>query len=140
MALPSLKSHPMLAVSLRSLWSHKLRMALTVVAVALGTAFIAGAFMFTAMMASTFSTLVSGQYAGVDVVVDAQDDPAALDGEARADIEADDEVAAATVLGSQPVVVGGPDGETLQTGGAQIAPWYGPGAVSYTHLTLPTKA
>ncbi len=140
MALPSLKSHPMLAVSLRSLWSHKLRMALTVVAVALGTAFIAGAFMFTAMMASTFSTLVSGQYAGVDVVVDAEDDPAALDGEARADIEADDEVAAATVLGSQPVVVGGPDGETLQTGGAQIAPWYGPGERVGTPETITAGA
>ncbi len=37
-------------VSLRNVAAHKLRLALTVLAVVLGTAFIAGSLMFTAML------------------------------------------------------------------------------------------
>ena len=41
------KNSTMRKVSLRNIAAHKLRLALTVLAVVLGTAFISGAFMFT---------------------------------------------------------------------------------------------
>ena len=41
-------------VSLRNLAAHKLRLALTVLAVVLGTSFLSGALMFTNMLSSTF--------------------------------------------------------------------------------------
>lgn len=55
-------------ISVRTIISHKVRLALTVLAVVLGTAFIAGAFMFTAMLSSTFDIAVSSNYQGAQAV------------------------------------------------------------------------
>lgn len=46
-------------VSLRNIVAHKLRLALTLLAVVLGTAFIAGSFMFTNSLSNTFDAAVS---------------------------------------------------------------------------------
>ena len=60
------KNSTMRKVSLRNIAAHKLRLALTVLAVVLGTAFISGAFMFTNSLDSTFKSAVSSAYDGVD--------------------------------------------------------------------------
>ena len=55
-------SNAMTKVSLRNIRAHKLRLALTVLAVVLGTAFIAGSMMFTNMLERTFDSAVATQY------------------------------------------------------------------------------
>lgn len=59
----------MRTVSLRNIAAHKLRLALTVLAVVLGTAFISGAFMFTNSLSNTFDAAVSSAFDEVDAVV-----------------------------------------------------------------------
>ncbi|MDN6324142.1 MAG: ABC transporter permease, partial [Corynebacterium sp.] len=58
-------------VSLRNLAAHKVRLVLTVLAVVLGTAFIAGSLMFTSSLQKTFDTLTESTTRGIDVVVSA---------------------------------------------------------------------
>ena len=52
-------AHPLRRVTLRNLASHKLRLALSVLAVVLGTAFVTGSFVFTATLQQTFDRIVS---------------------------------------------------------------------------------
>lgn len=61
---------PMPTVALRNLAAHKLRLALTVLSVILGTAFIAGSFVFTDTLQRTFDGIFAGQAQGVDVRVE----------------------------------------------------------------------
>jgi len=61
---------PMRKVALRNLAAHKLRLALTVLSVILGTAFIAGSFVFTDTLQSTFDGIFASQAQGVDVRVE----------------------------------------------------------------------
>ncbi|MFI6173814.1 ABC transporter permease [Nocardia sp. NPDC051052] len=56
-------------VALRNLAAHKVRLALTLLSVVLGTAFIAGSFVFTDTLQSTFDGIFAGQAKGVDVRV-----------------------------------------------------------------------
>lgn len=49
-------------VSMRSLAAHKVRFVLTILSVVLGTAFIAGSFMFTNSLSRTFDGLFSDIY------------------------------------------------------------------------------
>jgi putative ABC transport system permease protein len=56
-------------VSLRNLGAHKVRLILTVVSVVLGTAFIAGSFVFTDSLQHTFDKIFADSYKGVDVHV-----------------------------------------------------------------------
>ena len=49
------KRTSMRTIAVRNIVSHKLRLALTVLSVMLGTAFISGAFMFTNPLSSTFA-------------------------------------------------------------------------------------
>ncbi|SNY80636.1 putative ABC transport system permease protein [Nocardia amikacinitolerans] len=60
---------PMRKVALRNLAAHKVRLALTVLSVVLGTAFIAGSFVFTDTLQRTFDGLFASQAKGVDVRV-----------------------------------------------------------------------
>ena len=46
-------------VSRRSLVAHKVRLALTVISVVLGTAFVAGSFVFTDTLKHTFNGILS---------------------------------------------------------------------------------
>lgn len=60
-------AHPMRTVALRNLAAHKVRLALTLLSVVLGTAFIAGSFIFTDTLQRTFDGIFAGEAKGVDV-------------------------------------------------------------------------
>ncbi|NKY34060.1 FtsX-like permease family protein [Nocardia speluncae] len=82
----------MRTVALRNLAAHKVRLALTLLSVVLGTAFIAGSFVFTDTLQRTFDGIFANEAAGVDVRLspeerrspgipqDVADDVAAMDG------------------------------------------------------------
>lgn len=64
------KTTPMiLKLSLRNLAAHKVRLALTLLAVVLGTAFVAGSFVFTDTLKKTFDGMFENLAKGVDVRV-----------------------------------------------------------------------
>ena len=75
----------MLRVSLRNLLSHKLRLLLTLAAVTIGVAFVAGTFVLSDTMNKAFDELFSGIRGNTDVVVRAESayDEPAFQGEAR---------------------------------------------------------
>ena len=56
-------------VTLRGLLAHKLRLALTALAIVLGVTFISGTFVLTDTLNSTFSTLFSSVYNKIDFQV-----------------------------------------------------------------------
>src|ERR1700721_860001 len=56
-------------VTLRGLLAHKLRLALTALAIVLGVTFISGTFVLTHTLNSTFSTLFSSVYRNIDFQV-----------------------------------------------------------------------
>jgi putative ABC transport system permease protein len=58
-----------LKISLRSLLSHKLRLALTTLAVILGVSFVAGTFILTDTINATFTSIFNAATAGVAVTV-----------------------------------------------------------------------
>jgi putative ABC transport system permease protein len=58
-----------IGVSLRSLLSHKLRLALTTIAVILGVSFVAGTFILTDTINATFTSIFATANAGVAVTV-----------------------------------------------------------------------
>ncbi len=59
----------MLRTALKSVWAHKLRLALTSLAIILGVGFIAGTFVFTDTINRTFDNLFADTFAGIDVIV-----------------------------------------------------------------------
>ncbi|WP_408651697.1 ABC transporter permease [Jatrophihabitans sp.] len=61
-------------VSLRNLAAHKVRLALTVLSVVLGTAFVAGSFVFTDTLQRTFDGIFDDTAVGVDVRVSAKEE------------------------------------------------------------------
>ncbi|WP_133062436.1 ABC transporter permease, partial [Corynebacterium diphtheriae] len=65
----------MLRLSLRSVAAHKVRLALTILAVVLGTAFVSGSFMFTQSLSNTFDSAIDDQLANVDVVMSGEKAP-----------------------------------------------------------------
>ncbi|QGU05448.1 ABC transporter permease YtrF precursor [Corynebacterium comes] len=118
-------------VSLRNIAAHKLRLALTVLAVVLGTAFISGAFMFTNSLDNTFKAAVSNTYEGVDAVVGPAEGLAGVPQATREQIAQDDKVADVNVTASQTVVLATEDEEPIQTGGgtSTLSVWYDPDSV-----------
>ncbi|AGF73343.1 ABC transport system, permease [Corynebacterium halotolerans YIM 70093 = DSM 44683] len=115
-------------VSLRTIAAHKLRLALTVLAVVLGTAFISGAFMFTNSLSSTFDSAVNNAYRGVDAVVSAGEGQPGVSTETREAITADGQVDRVNLNASTTVVVATGEGEPIQTGGgtSSLSVWYPP--------------
>ncbi len=61
----------MLAVTLKSLWAHKLRLGLTALAVVLGVGFISGTFVYTDTIGKAFDGIFEDAFQGVDIVVSA---------------------------------------------------------------------
>lgn len=55
--------------TVKGLLGHKLRLALTVLAITIGVGFVAGSFVFTDTLSSVFDDLFAGTTAGTDVVV-----------------------------------------------------------------------
>ncbi|MEJ5997824.1 ABC transporter permease [Corynebacterium sp. H130] len=110
----------MRTISLRNLAAHKLRLGLTLLAVVLGTAFIAGSNMLSASMSNSFTEITKSSYGSIDLQAKQKDQLSAgialslveelrnMPGVAAVDVES----------GNPTVVVAGPDKKPLQTGGA----------------------
>ena len=73
----------MRTVSVRNILAHKLRLALTLLAVVLGTAFISGSVMFTNSLSNTFDSAVSTAFTGVDAAVSQKEGGPILDQKMR---------------------------------------------------------
>jgi putative ABC transport system permease protein len=117
-------------ISRRNLGAHKVRLILTVVSVVLGTAFVAGSFVFTDTLKSTFHTIFDSSYQGVDTRVTARSsNSAGVPSSEVAAIRNTPGVATVQVEASGPVVLIGADGHKVDTGGAPSVGsiWYPPG-------------
>ncbi|MGB5655530.1 MAG: FtsX-like permease family protein [Acidimicrobiia bacterium] len=62
----------MIRTALKTIFAHKLRLVLTAISVMIGVAFIAGTFIFTDTINQTFTDLFDDQFAGQDVIVQAE--------------------------------------------------------------------
>ncbi|MHA4848889.1 ABC transporter permease [Rhodococcus sp. MSC1_016] len=110
---------PMRKVSLRNLAAHKVRLALTVLSVVLGTAFVAGSFVFTDTLQKTFDSIFENTAQGVDVRVSSAEENSR--GIPLADVDtvvAVDGVRKVAPSVSGQIVLIGSDGAAVQTGGA----------------------
>ncbi|MCZ9293549.1 ABC transporter permease [Corynebacterium meitnerae] len=103
-------------VSLRNIAAHKLRLALTVLAVVLGTAFIAGSLMFTTMLGKTFDSAVASAFADDDAVVRGKGQGVPVPLELRDAIGADPDVDKVNISGRTAVVIADSDRNAYQTG------------------------
>ena len=118
-AVPARSGAAMRTVSLRNLAAHKVRLALTVLSVVLGTAFVAGSFVFTDTLQRTFNGIFEGVAVGVDVRVSAREENSS--GVALADL--DRLRAVSGVRAVEPGITGqivllGSDGKAVKGGGA----------------------
>ncbi|NLE82247.1 MAG: FtsX-like permease family protein [Rhodococcus sp.] len=110
---------PMRRVSLRNLAAHKVRLALTVLSVVLGTAFVAGSFVFTDTLARTFDSIFEDTAEGVDVRFSTEELTSRGVPIAEIDkIAAIDGVRAVAPFASGSVVLLNSEGAAVQTGGA----------------------
>ncbi|MFF0491739.1 ABC transporter permease [Nocardia sp. NPDC004068] len=111
-------ANPMRKVVLRNLGAHKVRLALTLLSVILGTAFIAGSFVFTDTLQNTFNGIFAEQAKGVDVRVSPKERQSLGVPVAAADVVSKiDGVRAIAPSVNGPVVLL-KDGHAVQTGGA----------------------
>ncbi len=109
----------MRTVSMRNLAAHKLRLALTVVSVLLGTAFVAGSFVFTDTLDKSFTTIFQTSDAGIDARVQATHDyDPGVPLSVISRIAAVPGVRAVQPDISAPIVLVGPDGKKINSGGA----------------------
>lgn len=116
-------------VSLRNLASHKIRFVLTILSVVLGTAFIAGSFMFTNSMSKSFDSIAESTYANVDAVAKPDrggDRP--LDQGFRDELRNDPEVKGVNVSSQVNVIIAKENKEIINSGGAPsvVMPYYAP--------------
>ncbi|WP_067688043.1 ABC transporter permease [Nocardia jejuensis] len=109
---------PMRKVALRNLAAHKVRLALTLLSVVLGTAFIAGSFVFTDSLQKTFDGIFANQAKGVDVRVSPKERQSlGIPNDDVVKISAMDGVRSVAPSVTGPVVLL-KDGKAVQTGGA----------------------
>lgn len=119
------KANTMRKVSLRNILANKLRLALTLLAVILGTSFVAGSFMFTNSLSRTFDSAVSNAFTGVDAAISGP----GLGPETQQKLADDPMVDGVNIKSSQTVVVANKDAVAYQTGGgAALDPYYAPDA------------
>ncbi|MGI8881136.1 MAG: ABC transporter permease [Jatrophihabitans sp.] len=124
-----MRPNVMRKVSLRNLAAHKIRLALTVISVVLGTAFIAGSFVFTDTLQTTFNKVFANAYKGVDVHVDSRESrgvgvPISL----VSTLQSVPGVSKVQVEAGGPVVLIDRDGKPVHNGGAPSVGgiWYSP--------------
>ncbi|WP_280481479.1 ABC transporter permease [Nocardia cyriacigeorgica] len=112
--------NPMRKVALRNLAAHKVRLALTLLSVVLGTAFIAGSFVFTDTLQRTFDGIFADEARGVDVRVSPEERQSRGVPQGVVDkIAAMDNVRAVAPSVNGAVVLLDPEGKkAVQTGGA----------------------
>ncbi|RNE49716.1 ABC transporter permease [Corynebacterium alimapuense] len=113
-------------VSLRNIAAHKLRLALTVLAVVLGTAFIAGAFMFTNSLNNTFKGVVDSAYSDVDAVATPIEGSPGISEETLTALTEDSMVSNLNLTATTTVVMANEEQEPIQTGGgsSSVGIWY----------------
>lgn len=117
--ISGLQRRPMRTIALRSIAAHKVRLALTVIAVVLGTAFIAGSSMFTAGLSKSFDSIVSSQFDSVDIVVTRGDNPDGVDVADIAGLRGLDKVKSAGIeVDNSSVIVANAEGKRIESGGA----------------------
>ena len=118
---------PMATVSLRNVAAHKLRLALTVLSVVLGTAFLSGALMFTSMLSATFDSAVGTVLDGTDAVVRPGEGQGSLSREEADEIAAHPDVARTNIFAEKSIVAAREDEEAIQTqmGGSRVSVYYG---------------
>lgn len=113
-------THTLRRIAWRSITAHKIRLALTILSVVLGTAFISGAFVFTASLDRAFKGVVTTAFDGVDVI--ALPDPTATRGinsEVEQQVADFAGVANLNITSSRSsVVLANAQGEPMQTSGA----------------------
>ncbi|RVW02738.1 ABC transporter permease [Rhodococcus xishaensis] len=115
----AMSSSPMRKVSLRNLAAHKVRLALTVLSVVLGTAFVAGSFVFTDTLQKTFDSIVDSEATGVDVRVSSvEQHSSGVPVAAVETIRGVDGVRAVAPYAGGPIVVLNSAGKPMQNGGA----------------------
>ena len=114
-------------VSLRNVAAHKLRLALTVLAVVLGTAFLSGALMFTNMLSATFDSAVDTALEDVDAVV--RPTEGSIDMDTFNAVKETEGVDRVNVFVDEPVVVARQDEVAIQTqlGTSRLLPFYSEG-------------
>lgn len=113
------KSGVITKISLRNLGAHKVRFFLTILSVLLGTAFIAGSFIFTNSLQKSFDGVVSSSYEGVDAIIEpGKESDQGLDLKLKERLEADPKVDAVNISTAQQVVLVKDGEQTLSTGGA----------------------
>ncbi|MGX6511516.1 ABC transporter permease [Rhodococcus sp. SJ-2] len=124
-----MSGNPIRKVALRNLAAHKVRLALTVLSVVLGTAFITGSFVFTDTLQRTFDDIFGDVAKGVDVRVSSEEFGSSgvpVDDIGRVDALGGVERTAPTISGG--LIVLGSDGAAIQTGGAPAegSAWFPP--------------
>lgn len=119
----------MFRAALKSLLGHKLRLAITTLAVVLGVSFMAGTFVLTDTISKSFDDLFSDANAGLDAIVQGEEavESTGPAGPTRADLDLDlvEQVQAVDgVEDAEPVVFGFTtilqDGKAIQTGGGPL--------------------
>lgn len=112
-------------VGWRSVMAHKVRFGLTVMAVVLGTAFVAGSLMFTSALSASFDQAVNKSFHNIDAVANAGSQP--ITSEELARVRELPEVSSAYVHDTTSVVIA-KEGErsALQTGSlpTSVGVWY----------------
>lgn len=105
-------------VSLRNLAAHKLRLVLTLLSVVLGTAFVAGSFVFTDTLKTTFDDIFENQARGVDVRVSGSGMGGSVPLDSVAQIDAVPGVTKVAPNVRGPIVLLDVAGKPVQSGGA----------------------
>ena len=120
------RRNSILKVSLRNVAAHKLRLALTLMAVVLGTSFIAGSFMFTNSLSKTFDQAISNSFTGVDAAVSPVEGEVNLSADTRQAIAEDELVSGVNVQSEESIVLANSQAEAFQFGGgtASLKPFY----------------
>ena len=115
-------------VSVRNLLAHKVRLTLTVISVVLGTAFVAGSFIFTDTLKHSFTSIFGDAYKGISTHVQTKHDydpgiPFAVVDK----IKGIDGVKTVQPDTTTPVVVVNAKGKKIPSGGApsEAGTWYG---------------
>jgi putative ABC transport system permease protein len=122
----------MLAATLKGLVAHRLRLALTALAVVIGVAFVAGTLMVTDSINRAFDSVFTSAYQGTDAVVRGKE---AFSGAGNGPVPADlvpvvagvDGVRAAQGFFQEPARILKPDGKGIGGGGPPVfgQPWSG---------------
>jgi putative ABC transport system permease protein len=106
-------------VSLRNLAAHKVRLLLTTVSVLLGTAFVAGSFVFTDTLKHSFDDIFTVADRGIDTQVVARHSyQPGVPVDLVAQIKALPGVRVVQPVVNRPVILVGPDGTKVKPGGA----------------------